>query len=87
MERLKRGYYRFSIFPLTPAPGILTEKELVLLYRDKLEEDIRNNPDNYLWTHRRWKKEWKEEYRELWIDHQPAPAQQKELENLSSAKN
>ena len=87
MERLKRGYYRFTILPLTPAPGILTEKELVLLYRDRLEEDIRNNPDNYLWTHRRWKKEWKEEYRELWIDHQPAPAQKKELEDIASSKS
>jgi KDO2-lipid IV(A) lauroyltransferase len=74
MKRVKRGYYRFEAVPIVDDVSKFSEQELVLRYRDLLEDDIYNNPDNYLWTHRRWKKKWKKEYRSLWIDKVPLPA-------------
>ena len=51
----------------------LKEGELTLLYRDYLEATIRESPDNYLWSHRRWKWEYKKEYKEHWIDRVDPP--------------
>ncbi|HMG67964.1 MAG TPA: lysophospholipid acyltransferase family protein [Chitinophagaceae bacterium] len=58
----KRGYYRiFNILaeenPATTKPGELTVK-----YVRFLEDMIRENPEVWLWSHRRWKWDWKEEY-------------------------
>lgn len=74
IKRLKRGFYRFTMVPLALDPTATSVKEMMLTYRDLLEEDIINNPDNYLWTHRRWKKKWGKKYEGLWIDNKPAPA-------------
>jgi KDO2-lipid IV(A) lauroyltransferase len=71
MKRIKRGFYRFEVVPIVEDTSLVSGEELVLRYRDLLEEDINRNPDNYLWTHRRWKKKWKEEYEPLWIDKEP----------------
>jgi hypothetical protein len=37
-------------------------------FRDFLEKIIREEPHNYLWTHRRWKWDYKDEYADNWID-------------------
>jgi Kdo2-lipid IVA lauroyltransferase/acyltransferase len=67
-KKIKRGYYHFDT-TLICEEGVKTkEGELTLLYRDILEKTIRQDPANYLWSHRRFKFEWKEEYKELWID-------------------
>ena len=57
IRRVKRGYY--TVFadrielPLKPQEtGAITE-----IHTRKLEADIRNTPENWLWTHRRWKHE------------------------------
>ena len=71
--KLKRGYYRFDTEVITEHGASLEEGKLTLLYRDFLEKTIRLNPDNYLWSHRRWKWSYKEEYKERWIDITSAP--------------
>ncbi|MEP7163891.1 MAG: hypothetical protein ABI741_04305 [Ferruginibacter sp.] len=48
---------------------------MLINYRNFLEETIREHPDNYLWSHRRWKWEYKKEYERLWVDEVPAPEQ------------
>jgi Kdo2-lipid IVA lauroyltransferase/acyltransferase len=58
----KRGYYRaiFEMGEKNPAslqPGEMTKK-----YVDFLEKFISEYPEMWLWSHRRWKWEWKEEY-------------------------
>jgi KDO2-lipid IV(A) lauroyltransferase len=63
IKRVKRGYYFFQVVPVTLDPAHSNDKNLTLKYRNLLEDDIKNNPDNYLWTHRRWKRKFKEEYR------------------------
>ena len=69
----KRGKYKFETEVLVEDVSNLKEGELTRLYRDKLEETIRQNPDNYLWSHRRWKLIYKSDYEEKWIDTTPRP--------------
>jgi KDO2-lipid IV(A) lauroyltransferase len=71
--KLKRGYYKFEPTIITEEGASLKDGELTLLYRDFLEATIRDQPDNYLWSHRRWKWDWKPEYEERWIDTRKQP--------------
>lgn len=69
----KRGFYEF-VPTVIESWGVEFEpNEVSLRYRDFLEESIRSHPDNYLWTHKRWKYDWKPEYAKLWIDNSPMP--------------
>jgi len=71
--KVKRGYYKFEPIVITENAGGYKDGELTLLYRDFLEDAIRKQPDNYLWSHRRWKWDYKQEYSRRWIDISPAP--------------
>jgi KDO2-lipid IV(A) lauroyltransferase len=62
MHKRKRGYYHFSTQLLAAEGSKHTPEELTKLYRDALEQVINADPSNYLWSHRRWKYEWKAEY-------------------------
>jgi KDO2-lipid IV(A) lauroyltransferase len=66
--KVKRGFYKFEPTVITEDAATLKGGELTLLYRNFLEETIREHPDNYLWSHRRWKFEYKKEYDIRWID-------------------
>ena len=61
-EKLKRGYYHFSLQEIAEEGSQHSPAELTLLYKNALEKVIRKDPANYLWSHRRWKYEWKPEY-------------------------
>ncbi len=61
-EKIKRGYYHFSLKEITDDGSRYTPEQLTLLYKNELEKVIRKDPANYLWSHRRWKYEWKPEY-------------------------
>jgi len=65
MQRLKRGHYHFAMRILTESANSFEPAQLAALYRNELERVIRQVPANYLWSHRRWKYEWKAEYGEL----------------------
>ena len=65
MQRLKRGHYHFAMRILTDSANSFEPAQLAALYRNELERVIRQDPANYLWSHRRWKYEWKAEYGEL----------------------
>jgi KDO2-lipid IV(A) lauroyltransferase len=67
IEKPRRGYYKVIFTLAETEPGSLPRGELTYRYVIYLEDVIRRNPDMWLWSHRRWKKEWKEEYRKLWI--------------------
>lgn len=67
-KKIKRGYYRFDVTLLTEQSAGLPTGELTRRYRDVLEKTIKEDPANYLWSHRRFKFEWKEEYKHLWMD-------------------
>lgn len=66
--KTKRGHYHFESKVIVENAGDLQDGELTLLYRDFLEETIRSQPDNYLWSHRRWKHDYNDDFAKSWID-------------------
>lgn len=71
--RLKRGRYHFDYFLLAGDVKSLPDGELMRQYVHHLETNIRLQPELYLWSHRRWKHQWKPEYQKLWVDDKPMP--------------
>ncbi len=55
IQRVKRGFYTNELSVLTENPLELQEGELTKLYAQKLESIIRKQPENWLWSHRRFK--------------------------------
>ena len=55
IQRVKRGYYELTCSVLTENPKDLEDGKITVLYAQKLEEVIRKKPENWLWSHRRWK--------------------------------
>jgi len=53
--RTKRGYYHSQYELMTISPNYFKDGQLTALYVKVLEEKIKANPSNYLWSHRRWK--------------------------------
>lgn len=64
-HKVKRGYYHFSTNNITEDGSKHTSEELTLLYRNALEQTITKDPANYLWSHKRYKWDWKKEYGEI----------------------
>ena len=52
-KRIKRGYYSFEIFPIITKNSSLYN--ITDQFVDFLQEKIRENPSEYLWTHNRFK--------------------------------
>jgi KDO2-lipid IV(A) lauroyltransferase len=69
----KRGYYHFEYFLLADNPKSLPDGELIRRYVKHLEENIQLQPEIYLWSHRRWKRQWSNEYKDLWVDTKSFP--------------
>lgn len=55
-KKIKRGYYHADLIEITANPRQLTEGEITKRTRDLIEANISEQPENYLWTHRRWKR-------------------------------
>ncbi len=53
--RLRRGYYHSEIVLLTKEPRTLPEGEITKRMVAFIEDCIRRQPANYLWSHKRWK--------------------------------
>lgn len=56
MARPRRGYYTCTLRLITNEPGALQEFEITRRFFEMLEENIRQHPEYYLWTHNRWKR-------------------------------
>ena len=54
-SRIKRGYYHISVSEITDGSKRLPEGELTRRMIALIESNIREEPSDYLWTHRRWK--------------------------------
>ena len=57
MKRVKRGYYSMEMFDVTDKPKELADNELTQLYASLMEDSIRKQPEDWLWSHKRWKRE------------------------------
>ena len=55
MKRLKRGYYELSLSSLVPGGQRLTTGELTERYARLCEEQIRQSPADWPWSHKRWR--------------------------------
>lgn len=55
IQRIKRGFYELELSVLVDNPSELPEGEITRLYAQKLEDVIRKKPENWLWSHRRWR--------------------------------
>ena len=77
--RIKRGHYHFGYFLLADDPKSLPDGELIRRYVRHLEENIRLQPELYLWSHKRWKHPWKSEYEKMWVDDVPSPSSKASL--------
>ena len=72
--KTKRGHYHFTCELATTEPNSLPEGELTQMFVRYVENCIRKNPANYLWSHRRWKHAWKDAYAPKWVcSEQPVP--------------
>lgn len=65
ITKRKRGYYEAHFELATLEPNSLPEGEITKIYIQYLERVIKANPEMWLWSHRRWKHEWKPEYGEV----------------------
>lgn len=55
IERVKRGYYEMTLAVVTSKPNEIPEGEITARYASELEKVIRQNPEKWLWSHKRWK--------------------------------
>lgn len=55
IKKLKRGVYEHEFIPLFEHPQKVNETDILLGYVSKMEEIILEDPEYYLWSHRRWK--------------------------------
>lgn len=55
IQRVKRGYYEITIHTISLEPRDTANEEITRRYIGLLESAICQNPDNWLWSHRRWK--------------------------------
>jgi Kdo2-lipid IVA lauroyltransferase/acyltransferase len=54
MKRKKRGYYEVEIIPIPKSED--ADYGITVKHVKMLEEEIRDRPAEWLWTHRRWKR-------------------------------
>ena len=55
LKRTARGYYEIELIEITDNPKLTKEFEITEKYIRLLEKHIIDNPDNWLWSHKRWK--------------------------------
>lgn len=55
MERIKRGFYQVVFEKLVDNPEKLPEGEITRRFMQRLEEIILEKPQDWLWSHKRWK--------------------------------
>ena len=51
----KRGYYRIRFEQITDDPELMQPEEMTRRYAELLEQNICAQPEQWLWTHNRWK--------------------------------
>ncbi len=55
VDRVRRGWYEVTFSTLCEDPSAVPQYTIVERYARRLEEDIRRRPEQWLWSHRRWK--------------------------------
>ncbi len=55
VKKVKRGYYSSAFVPLADNPKEYPDFEITRMFLNELEKQIRETPEHYLWSHKRWK--------------------------------
>jgi len=55
IEKVKRGFYEAELISIADNPKDFKDFEITSIYIHLLENQIKQKPENYLWTHKRWK--------------------------------
>lgn len=55
IQRVKRGFYAVDVQPLVIDTANLKEGDITKKYMEHLEKIIKAKPENWLWSHKRWK--------------------------------
>jgi KDO2-lipid IV(A) lauroyltransferase len=55
IKRLKRGYYELEFKLISDQPKTTAVNEITDIYTEWLEEQIKEDPTQYFWTHKRFK--------------------------------
>jgi KDO2-lipid IV(A) lauroyltransferase len=53
--KVRRGYYEGTFYPVTDVPRQTKDGEIADAFMSKLEAIIKEQPEFWLWSHRRWK--------------------------------
>lgn len=56
VKKVRRGYYELTLSELTANPDLLPEGEITHRYVQWLEQLIEQQPEYWLWSHKRWKR-------------------------------
>jgi Kdo2-lipid IVA lauroyltransferase/acyltransferase len=54
-QRVRRGFYESKLSLLIENPSDFSPEEISKIYAEKLEEIIEKKPEDWLWSHKRWK--------------------------------
>jgi KDO2-lipid IV(A) lauroyltransferase len=55
VEKASRGHYVASFINITDSAAQEPDHKIMRTYLDLLQNQIRQKPEFYLWTHKRWK--------------------------------
>jgi Kdo2-lipid IVA lauroyltransferase/acyltransferase len=66
--REERGRYRFALTPVFDFSKQYKTGIITAIFTEKLENTIKSYPENYLWSHKRWKHIYKNEYSKRFFD-------------------
>ena len=55
MKHVSRGHYEMTFIPICNNASEMTPEQISAKYFELLEEEIRETPYNWLWSHKRWK--------------------------------
>lgn len=55
VKRVKRGFYETTFQTITENPKEYDDFEITDIFFKRVEEQIKEAPEYYLWTHKRWK--------------------------------
>lgn len=63
IKKKKRGYYSFDIVEICSDPSTTPHGYITELVTKMLEKDILENPEYWLWSHKRWKRQRPADYK------------------------
>ncbi len=66
--RIKRGYYYYENYLITENAAECKPGEITRKFRDFIQDAIIEAPASFLWSHRRWRHEYKNDFQKMWID-------------------